>query len=151
MALSATIDKLLVTELIGKDLTVQPRQYQIIIPNFPPLMTINFTVEPLISYAHMLYQFSWGSAMVPRSFDIKMYVAGTKLIDTTSTSRISDEPIDTLALITRGNPASINITNVTLLVQYYEWTTFYLDVQDASAYGRVEKALEGTKLVVGAC
>lgn len=118
------------------------RAYQVIIPNFPPLISIRYTVSPAIAYAYILYEWTFGQAVVPHSFDVKVDQGGDKLFDAIVSGRFTTDSAYSFALVTTSHPVDITVTNLRTLANYYEATTFYLSIPTEEAFKIVIDALE---------
>lgn len=120
---------------------IHNRVYQTAIVNFPPLTTINYSVSPTNAYCYILYEFTFGEAMVPHSFDVKVLQAGQKILDVVISGRFTTGSIYTFISIQGGRPADFYVTNMRNLVNYYELTAFYLAIPDIEHYNAVVDAL----------
>lgn len=121
---------------------VYTEQYQVIIPNFPPLTTLVYTVLPAAPvYRLIMYGFNFGQAMVPHSFDVKINHRGNLLFDAIVSGRYMTEDYSVFSTIGTGNPVQVTVTNLRLLVNYYELTTFCLSISNVDYYEMVVDAL----------
>jgi len=122
---------------------VFPTQSQVIIPNFPPLTTINYSVAPLAPIeALILYQYCFGEAMVPHAFDVKMQFSGGYIFNAIVSGQFTTIPTLTFVLLRRQQPSvQITATNLRLLVNYYELTFNILGIRTQDNYDIVIDAL----------
>lgn len=118
------------------------RSFQIAIPNFPPLRTINYQLAPTpLIYAYIIYETIFGQAMVPHSFDVKMNQGGNKILDAVISGRFTNSPVDTLVVVKDKDPITMAVTNIRMLVNYFESTAFYLAVPQEQDYNIIVDAL----------
>lgn len=118
-------------------------QFQVIIPNFPPLTSINYSVVPAARIqAYILYEFVFGEAMVPHSFDVKIRHGADTVLDVIVSGRFTTIPSSSFAFMGRQH-AGLNImaTNLRTLTNYYELTTSYVSITDQANYNIVIDAL----------
>lgn len=141
--LPATISYLLGAQEENHLLELQNKTFQIIVPDFPSLRSLRLAVSPpASSYAFLLYEVSFESAMVPHSMSIQMFSGRReKLLDVILSGRFTKDSAYTLAPITPGAPLIILINNLRLLNNYFECTVFYLDIPDQNSWNLVMDAL----------
>jgi len=119
------------------------RAFQVAIPNFPPLNTINYSVSPSVGiHAYIIYELSFGQAMVPHAFDVKVYHGGQKLLDSVISGRFTVGSFNTFLVVGESSPANFSVTNLRTLVNYYESTAFYINVPDEEHYAVIVDALK---------
>lgn len=140
--LPATIDYILSLRDPSGGIVASLNQYQVVIPNFPPLTTINYSVLPLPPIeAYILYEFSFGEAMMPHSFDVKIKHGAGYILNAIVSGRFT-QPVSTFAIIGHQQPAlNIAATNLRLLTNYYELTTFLVSITSVPNYNIVIDAL----------
>ena len=109
-------------------------QFQVIIPNVPPLTSITYSVQPANPIqAYILYEFVFGQAMVPHSFDVKIRHANDTVLDVIVSGRFSS-PTSTFVFMGRPQPSlSVIATNLRTITNYYELTTSYIAIDNASS------------------
>lgn len=141
--LPGTIDYILsLRDATGGQVASQA-QHQVIIPNFPPLTTVNYSVAPVTPVeAIILYEFVFGEAMVPHSFDVKIRHGADTPLDVIVSGRFTREPTSVFIIVGRQQP-SINVaaTNLRILTNYYELTTSYITITSVDNYNIVVDAL----------
>lgn len=141
--LPAAIEYLLTLREYGGVPGVYNRIYQVIIPNFPPSTSISYTISPTENvYAYILYEWAFGQAMVPHAFDVKIHQAGNKLFDAIISGRFTTDSLYTFACVTAAHPVDVAVTNLRLLVNYYELTTFYVTIPNEDSYKIMVAALK---------
>lgn len=104
---------------------------QTIIPNFPALasLTYNLAPPPMI-YRQIYYEIAFGQAMVPHSFDIRMFSGGTKVFDAIVSGRFTQGGIfDMFEIIDPSHPLQVIVTNLRAVDNYYELTLQFLDIK----------------------
>lgn len=140
--LPATIDYILSLRDATGGNVASLNQHQVVIPNFPPLTTINYSVTPALPLqAYILYEFSFGQAMVPHSFDIKIRHGAAYLLNVIFSGRFT-QPVGAFAMIGRQQPAlNVAVTNLRLLTNYYELTTSFVSISTLDNYKIVIDAL----------
>lgn len=140
--LPSTIDYILSLRDASGGVVASLNQYQVVIPNFPPLTTINYSVLPADPVqAYILYELSFGEAMVPHSFDVKIRHGSSYIINAIISERFS-QPISTFAIIGHQQPALlVAASNLTLLTNYYELATFFISITSLDNYNIVVDAL----------
>jgi hypothetical protein len=118
------------------------RLSQIIIPSFPPLQTVQYSISltPDV-YGYIFYDFSFGEAMVPHAFDVKINQSGRKFFDAIVSGRFMAIPQYTFSFMTKDTPILVDATNTTLLVQYFETAYQFLVVPAQSDYNTMVDAL----------
>ena len=115
---------------------------QIIIPNFPALDTINYNIAPTpLIHKQIYYEMSFGQAMVPHSFDVKMYQAGEKVFDAIISGRFTTRSADLFFVADPQHPLQVYVTNLRSLVNYYEATLLYLDIKPGENWDTVDNYL----------
>lgn len=140
--LPAVIDYLLGTDAYQGWGNIYPRTYQMIFPNFPPVQTIMYTISPPAEvHSYILYQWVFGEAMMPHAFDAKFEQSGNRIFDAIISGYFTTNPIQVFAFVTTARPIDMSITNLRLLPNYYELTTFYLSVPTVSVYDAIKDAL----------
>lgn len=122
---------------------VFPLQSQVIIPNFPPLSTINYSVSPITPIeALILYLYCFGEAMVPHAFDAKIQHSGGYIFNAIVSGQFTRIPTSVFIIIGRQQPSvQITVTNLRLLVNYYELTFNLLGIRTQENYNIVMDAL----------
>ena len=121
---------------------VNSKIYQAIIPNFSPLASVQYTVAPSgLIYGYILYEWVFGQAMVPHSFDVKINQGGNKLFDAIISGRFITDSTHTFVFVTQAQPVDITVTNLRTLVNYYELTTFYLTIPSEDSFNIITDAL----------
>jgi len=121
---------------------VSNAQYQLIVPNFPPLRSIQYTIAPAPRiYAYILYEWTFGQAMVPHAFDTKMYLGGRKIFDNIVSGRFTTGSVNTFAFLTQTVHLDVMVSNLRTLVNYFESATFYLTVPSEGNFEIVREAL----------
>lgn len=140
--LPATIDYILSLRDPSGGTVASLNQYQIVIPNFPPLTTINYSVLPVDPLeVFILYEFSFGEAMVPHAFDVKIKHGASYILNAIVSGRFM-QPVSTFALIGRAQPAlNVAATNLRLLSNYFELATFMVSITSLDNYNIVVDAL----------
>ncbi|KKK49777.1 hypothetical protein LCGC14_3131650, partial [marine sediment metagenome] len=113
------------------------------VPNFPPLTTINYSVAPANPIqAYILYEFVFGQAMVPHSFDVKIRHGASTLLNIIVSGRFTSFPTSTFAVIGHQQPAlGIAATNLRLLTNYFELTSSFVTIATVDGYNLVIDAL----------
>lgn len=140
--LPAVIENLLsLRERTGAPVVAQ-NMNQVIIPNFPALATMTYNVGPApLIYRQIYYEISFGQAMVPHSFDVKMYQSGEKVFDAIVSGRFTARSFDVYAISDPEHPLQVMVTNLRLLDNYYECTLQMLDVKQGENWDVVSDYL----------
>lgn len=141
--LPATIDYILSLRDGSGGSVASLDQHQVIVPNFPPLTTVNYSVSPFTPIqAYILYEFVFGEAMVPHSFDVKIRHGSGYILNVIVSGRFTSQPVNVFAVIGEQNPAlNVAVTNLRLLANYYELTTSYVSIASQENYKIVLDAL----------
>jgi len=135
MPLPSIIEYLLARSDLEENWGILDDTIQIVIANIPPLNIIRYAVVPL-HYMHIIYNFSFGPAVVPNALAVKKTTGrGSQLFNSVITGRVYPEI--TLATITPGAPLFEEVTNTTGLNQYYESTHYYIDIPNAVTFKEV--------------
>lgn len=126
--LPATIDYILSLRDASGGKIASHAQHQVIIPNFPPVTTINYSIAPADPIqAYILYEFVFGAAMVPHAFDVKIRRGADRILDIIVSGRFTTTPTGVFVVIARQQPTlNVAVTNLRVLTNYYELTTSYL-------------------------
>ncbi len=141
--LSPTIDYILSLRDSGGGPVASHTQFQVIIPNFPPLTSINYSIMPVTGiFGYIVYELVFGEAMIPHAFDVKIRQGGDVLVDVIVSGRFTTIPISTFLFIGYRSPAiQVLPTNLRTLVNYYELTTFCLEIRSENNYNIIIDAL----------
>lgn len=141
--LPSTIDYILSLKDASGRQVASHAQYQVIIPNFPPLTSINYNVQPADPlHAYILYDLVFGEAMVPHSFSVKIKHGADNVLDIIVSGRFTTLPFQVFVILGQAQPGlNVSATNLRLLANYFELTTSYVTINSPADYLVVVDAL----------
>ena len=120
---------------------VRNHTFQIVIPNFPSLMVVEYNIVPQ-NYAQLMYGFQLSPEMVPHSFDLKVFdPGGSKAVDVITSGLFAQDMVESFLIVTKDQQLKVKNTNLTMLSQYYDLTVFYLSMADSTEYDLILEAL----------
>lgn len=115
---------------------------QVRITAFPPNTTMQTTLRAApIWYAAIGYRFMFGADIVPNAFTGNIYNAGRIPLSGTMSQRIIEEGLWGFQLVTANTPIMIELTNVSGLVQLFEFTVRFIIIPSAEDLGLIREAL----------
>lgn len=120
-----------------------PRQFQVIVPNFPPRGNVIYTVAPPTPVrAYILYEFCFGEAMVPHAFNVRITHGPAQVLNAIISGMYTTSRSGIFTVLGKQQSAlNVTVSNLTQLVQYYELTTQFLTVITEDNYKTVLDAL----------
>lgn len=121
---------------------VSPEATQILIPIFPPNVTLSFSAGPIGGdYGQIVYGAGFGPDMVPNAFTGYVQIWGTRQITGTFTAETLETEFQSFLWVTEANPALIYVTNVSGLNQVLEMDYTSLRISSEEDYNLVLEAL----------
>lgn len=142
MGLSYVIEYLLTLERPGRGRLVYGGVSLLLIPAFPPGVTITFTTAPYgDDYAYIPYYNALGPAMVPGAFYGWAQQWGNKQYEGTVSSWFMANALHAYVPVTQSEPAIAQITNQSPLNQLYEGISFFIGIATEDDYNLVLEAL----------
>ena len=114
---------------------------QLLIPIFPPNITLSLSGYPTGDYAHIIYGVGLGSNMVPNAFTGYVQIWGGRYMQGTFTTRVLDTEIQGFVWTTMFQPLVFYITNISGLNQVFELVYTYVRITSEEDYFNVLEEL----------
>lgn len=109
---------------------------------FPPNATIRATLSPAPAwYAGIAYRLMFGADMVPNAFTGTIHNAGRIPLSGTISQRAIEEGLWGFQLVTANTPLIVELTNVSGLVQQYEFIVRFIIIPTAEDLGLIREAM----------
>lgn len=115
---------------------------QVIVPTFPPGITLAVTITPPEgTYAMIAYREAVSPNIVPRAFSGTIQHSGRHYYTGTLSATVIRDGLDFYMVITTADPLWVSITNESALIQYFEEVYQFALVNSKEDYDLIVAAL----------
>lgn len=116
---------------------VEHENTQLIVPSFPPGITLTAQIKPPQGrWGMFCFHISFGTMMIPNVFQGAVQHGGKNHYTGVISGSLLNQGLDIFILVTEGNPLVYQETNVSALNQYFEIDGHFLTISDEDDYLR---------------